>query len=210
MKTAMIWGADGGIGQAVLSRLADEGWTTIAIGRRPHEVLPCSTHALAADVSNTFSVQTAVHAAAMEVDEVDLWIYCIGDIASARTADMDETTWKRIMDANLTGAYQSLHSSLYLLASDAHIFFVGAVNERLRLPGLSAYAAAKAGLEAFVEALGKEERKKKVSILRPGAVRTDFWDKVPFRMPASAVPPEQVAQAILQAYDRGHTGKLDI
>ena len=44
---------------------------------------------------------------------------------------------------------------------NAHIIFIGAVSERLKLPGLSAYAASKAGLEAFAEVLGKEERKKR-------------------------------------------------
>ena len=60
------------------------------------------------------------------------------------------------MTANLSGAYLATHHSLPLLAEDAHLVFLGAVSERLRLPGLSAYAAAKAGLEAFGEALGKE------------------------------------------------------
>ena len=106
---------------------------------------------------------------------------------------MNIEDWQGIIDANLTGAYLSLHYSLDLLAENAHIMFIGAVSERLRLPGLSAYAAAKAGLEAFVEALAKEERKRKVTIIRPGAVNTDFWEKVPFRMPANALPVETVA-----------------
>lgn len=31
MKTAMIWGAAGGIGRALLGQLANEGWTVVAV-----------------------------------------------------------------------------------------------------------------------------------------------------------------------------------
>ena len=88
--------------------------------------------------------------------------------------------------------------------------FLGAVSERMRLPGLSAYAAAKAGLEAFAEALRKEERKRRVIVVRPGAVNTEFWQKVPFKMPGSALSPEAVAEKVVEAVNAGHQGVLDL
>jgi short-subunit dehydrogenase len=87
---------------------------------------------------------------------------------------------------------------------------LGAVSERLRLPKLSAYAAAKAGLEAFVEALRKEERRRQVMLVRPAAVATPLWDKVPMSLPTNAPSPEKVAKRILKAYHEGHTGQLDL
>jgi short-subunit dehydrogenase len=96
------------------------------------------------------------------------------------------------------------------LSEDAHIVFIGAVSERLRLPGLSAYAASKAGLEAFATALSKEERRKRITVVRPAAVATALWDKVPLRLPADAPKPEKVAQKILEAYHAGHKGQLDL
>ncbi len=91
-----------------------------------------------------------------------------------------------------------------------NLFFLGAVSERMRLPGLSAYAAAKAGLEAFAEAYRKEARKQKVSVVRPSAVATSLWQKVPFSMPKDAKSPEKVAQRIMDAYAQGHRGALDL
>lgn len=209
MKQAMIWGAGGGIGSAVLRLLAADAWSTVALSRSSLAD-DQATFAWQADFSDPFAAESAVQAAAMEIDSVDLWIYCAGDIASAKLAQMNTTTWNNIVDANLTGVYTTLHFSLPLLSESAHIFVIGAVSERLRLPGLTAYAASKAGLEAFVEALSKEERKKKISLVRPGAVDTDFWEKVPFRMPAAALPPDAVARAVLRAYDEGHSGQLDL
>ena len=123
---------------------------------------------------------------------------------------MPPESWQRIMDANLNGPFLATHYSLPLLAENAHLFYLGAVSERLRLPGLAAYAAAKAGLEAFAEALRKEQRQRRVTVVRPGAVATSFWDKVPLRLPKDAAPPEKVARRILEAYENGHTGLLDL
>ncbi len=97
-----------------------------------------------------------------------------------------------------------------LLDENAHLFLLGAVSERLQLPGLSAYAAAKAGLEALAVSLSKEERKKKVTVVRPGAVDTSLWDKVPFRKPSHTYSPAQVAERIWEAYLEEHKGQLDL
>lgn len=210
MTTAMIWGASGGIGRALVEALNERHGTVVAVSRDEEalrEVVACS---LAADVGDAFSVQRAVREAALEVTEVNLWIYCAGDIAAAPVENMEPATWDRILSANLTGAYLTSHYSLPLLAPDAHMMFVGAISERLRLPGLSAYGAAKAGLEAFAETLRKEQRQRRVTVIRPSAVATPLWDKVPLRMPRDAASPANVAARVLSAYDEGHSGALDL
>jgi len=141
---------------------------------------------------------------------IDLWIYSAGDIASAKVGDMAENDWQRLADANLTGPFIATRHSLPLLAEDAHLIYLGAVSERLRPPGLAAYAAAKAGLEAFAEALAKEERKRRITVVRPGAVETALWEKVPMRLPKGAMSPQALAVKILDAHAAGHKGTLDL
>lgn len=144
-----------GIGSAVIDRLAAEGWTTVAIGRDEAALPATASYNVKADMSNPSTVEQAVYSAALEVENVDLWVYAVGDIAVEKIADMSKETWARQMSANLTGAYLAAHNSLPLLAENAHLVFVGAISERLQLPGFAAYAAAKAGLEAFAAAFGK-------------------------------------------------------
>jgi 3-oxoacyl-[acyl-carrier protein] reductase len=170
-----------------------------AVSRNADTLRALTPHSYGADVSDPFSVQQAVLALAQELDEFSMFVYAAGDITSEPLAKMKPATWQRIMDANLTGAYLTAHYSLPLLAEDAALVFIGAISERLRLPGLTAYVAAKAGLEAMVEALRKEERRRRVILVRPAAVNTDFWEKVPFRIPANAQSPQAVAEKIVEA-----------
>ncbi|MCA9956800.1 MAG: SDR family NAD(P)-dependent oxidoreductase [Anaerolineales bacterium] len=209
-KTALIWGVNGGIGRAIATELRQNDWTTVGICRQPARMDSELDHIFAADVSREFEVQTAVRATSLEVDQIDLWIYAVGDIETTAVADLDTSSWQRQLDANLTGPFLATKHSLPLLADDAHLVYLGAVSERLKLPKFAAYVAAKAGLEAFVASLQKELRGKKITLVRPGAVATPFWDKLPLRLPKDAAPPEKVAKRILAAYKEGHSGHLDL
>lgn len=210
MKTAMVWGAGGGIGSALVKRLVEAGWTVLSVARDPASATTETSRVVVADVEDPDSVRQAVQRAKGLVDKVDLWVYAVGDIVSAKVAEMSLDDWQRILAVNLSGAFLATQESLPLLASDAHLVFLGAVSERLRLPGLAAYATAKAGLEAFVEVLRKEQRGRAVTIVRPKAVETSLWDKVPFSMPHGARDPDDLAVRILEAYQEGHRGFLDL
>lgn len=208
-KNALIWGADGGIGQALAGHLIDQGWTVVLTGRHPERMQNLAGLVVEADVSDPFSVQSAVSAISQEVDEVHLWIYAVGDIISSPVSQMTVQVWRRILDANLTGAFLTTHYSLPLLAQDAHLFYLGARTERLRLPGLAAYVAAKGGLESFAEVVRKETRRK-VTLVRPAAVDTPLWSKTPFKLPPHPLIPADLASQIIQAYQEGTGGVLDL
>jgi len=210
MPTSLIWGASGGIGRALAGTLKTAGWTVAGVSRHPGDLAGLADHAFDGDVADDYSVRQTVLAIAHECDPIDLWIYSAGDIASAKVAEMSPALWQQIISANLTGAFLTTHHSGPLLAEQAHLVFIGAYHENLRLPGLSAYAAGKAGLEAFTTALGKEERRRRVTLVRPGAVNTPFWNKMPVRMPRSAATPEDIAAKILAAHESGHSGTLDL
>jgi NAD(P)-dependent dehydrogenase (short-subunit alcohol dehydrogenase family) len=210
MKNALIWGASGGIGQAILGKLNSDGWTTIAVARDTSKLSSLVDHVFESPFDDPGRLEQTAYLISQEVDDINFWCYAAGDILRAKVSDMAPQDWQRIMSVNLTNAYYAIHYSLPLLVENAHIVFVGAVSERLKLPGLSAYAASKAGLEAFAAALSKEERKKRITVVRPGAVTTPLWDKVSLRLPAAAASPEKVAEKILEAYHSGHKGQLDL
>lgn len=193
-----------------MNHLSQADWNVLSVARHPATVTHTTTEVLVADVVDPGSVQRAMQEAEEIVEEVALWIYAMGDIASMKVARMPFGDWQRILAVNLSGAYLASHHSLRLLASDAHMVFLGAVSKRLRLPGLAAYASAKAGVEAFVNVLRKDHRGRRVALVRPKLVNTSLWEKVPFSKPPGATSPDQIAEAILQAYQEGHNGVSDL
>lgn len=209
MKTAMVWGASGGIGTALVEQLAAEDWKVIGLARVAEEVTDRATEVIEMDLADPESVRQAVEQVSELVDTVDLCIYAAGDILSQKVVDMAPEDWVRILNANLTGAYLAVHFSLPLLGDDAHLVLLGAVSERLRLPGLGAYASAKAGLEAFADVLRKEERGRRVTVVRPKAVDTDLWERVPFSVPRGALEPGALAERVMEAHREGESGVLD-
>jgi NAD(P)-dependent dehydrogenase (short-subunit alcohol dehydrogenase family) len=210
MKNALVWGSSGAIGQAVLRKLNAEGWITAGIVRDSLKIPQIADFVFETKFENPGYIEETAYLVSQEIGEINFWCYAAGDISSEKVSEMAPKDWQRIITANLNGAFFAIHYFLPLLTETAHVFFIGAMSERLRLPGLSAYAASKAGLEALAESLGKEERKKRITIVRPGAVATPFWDKVPLRLPKDAAPAEKVAEKIYEAYLSEHRGKLDL
>ena len=210
MKNALVWGSSGAIGNALLKKLDTEQWTTIGITRDRLKSSNSAKLEYEVKYDDMQIIQEKIYLISQEISEIDLWCYAGGDISYEKVADMQPNNWQRIINANLTNVFSAIHYSLPLLSESAHIFIIGAVSERLRLPGLAAYAASKAGLEAFSETLAKEERKKHITLVRPGAVATPFWDKVPLNLPKDAAAVEKVAGKIYEAYLSGHKGNLDL
>ncbi len=210
MKTAMIWGATGGIGRALVEGAPAEDWGLITVSRNDQGLGRKVALALEADFSRPVEVERAVLAASQEVASVEVLLYAAGDIQSFSIAEQSGEDWDRIIESNLGAVVRVVRSCLPLLSEDASIVVIGAISERLRLPGLSAYATSKAGLEAWMEVLRKEQRKKKVLLVRPSAVKTAFWEKVPFNLPDGAQSAEQISARIWEAIFSGETGVLDI
>lgn len=210
MKHALIWGAAGGIGKALTKKLIDENYTVVTVSRHPADLKKLTPHSIATDVTNPSQVRAAAHQIRAISGTIDLFVYTAGDITSNKTTDISFIEWDRILNANLTGAFLTAQASLPILTPEAKLIFLGAVHERLRLPGLGAYAAAKAGLEAFAESLHKETRRD-VIVVRPAAVDTNFWSKVPFSRPKNALEPDAVATSIFQAlYEKSDNFLLDL
>ena len=211
MKTTMIFGASGGIGSAIGEYLKEKEFSVAAAVRNVNgNTIDFAEVVVAGDFGSSQDVAILIREIAEEVSQIDLWVYAAGDIQYQKQADQSDLDWERIFNANLFGAQKTLKASMPLLAEDAHIMFIGAYTDRLTMPGLSAYTASKAALAAYSAVLEKELRGKKVSLIRPSAVDTPFWEKVPFKLPPNALQPEDVAAKVFTAYSQGLSGLVDI
>ena len=211
MQTALIWGAAGGIGRALVDTLSERGWRVLGIARDAAALSDMDIESYSAELSREADVAAAALWAAQQSEgAVNLWVYAAGDMIGKPLADTTAGEWERIFGANVTGAHLAVAHSLALVPAGGHLVFIGAYVDRIMLPKLGAYAASKAALDAYVTVLAKEVRDRRVTNVRVGNVRvgavdTPLWREVPFRL-----SPFDVADAVLRAYAEGHKGNLDL
>lgn len=210
MADAVVWGASGGIGAALVTVLHQAGWRVLAVAREPGRVPAQAGFVCSFDAANPASFKEAGTLLAHETQGAELVVYAAGDLRAELLRKMSAADWEAVLASNLTGAFLAASHSLYLLNEGGLMAFIGAYVDHVTLPKMGAYAAAKAGLEALVTVLRKENRRQRFALVRPGAVNTGFWQKAPFKLPADAKTPQAVASAILAHYQSGQDGDLNL
>jgi NADP-dependent 3-hydroxy acid dehydrogenase YdfG len=210
MPAALVWGASGGIGRALVQHLKSNGWRVFAAARADERIPPEADVAYSFDAGDPHSIEQVCRLTAQEVDAVDLAIYAAGGTLPVSLEKTGVDQWQAIMAANLTGAFLTTQAVLPLLSPSGHIMIIGAHHENIVLPRMGAYVVAKTALAPLVTIFQKENRKLKFTLVKPPAIDTGFWANVPFKLPATAWQPSQVAQAILTHYESGASGELDL
>lgn len=210
MPNALIWGASGGIGSAIVKTLKANGWQVYAAARNTDNVPENANEVYHFDASDPESYKEIALLLAEDAIELDLVVYAVGGIVADKMEDLGAENWHTVINANLNGAYLGVQSVLHLVPKGGHVMVIGAYVDKITLPKFGAYTVAKAGLEPMMTILGKENRRKNFTLVRPPAVDSAFWDNVPFNLPEGALSPQDVADAILSQYNEGKTGTLDL
>ncbi|MGD2157233.1 MAG: SDR family NAD(P)-dependent oxidoreductase [Anaerolineales bacterium] len=78
-KIALVWGASGGIGRAILEKLNADGWTTIAVARDTSEITTLADHVYDASFDDHDDIEQTLYLISQEVEEIDFWCYAAGD-----------------------------------------------------------------------------------------------------------------------------------
>ena len=183
-RAALVTGATGGIGEAIVRRLAADGFRVFAGGRRRQRL-----KRLAADVGAValpFDVTSETEAAGArtivegEAGGLALLVNAAGVFDLAPVTDTSDAVLNRNLDANLKGAFNVTRAFLpaMLAARSGLVIQVGSVAGWRAFPGNGAYSASKYGLRGFHEVLLEEIRGTGVRacLLEPGAVDTPIWD----------------------------------
>lgn len=213
---AIVSGATRGIGRATARALAERGARVGLMARDESELktleaeLPGSM-TLQADVADRKAVEAAVAAFAEEAGGLDLAVANAGIAEIAAFADLDPDRAEQMIAVNLTGTLNLVRSALpHLLdTADGHIVVVSSSAGLRAFPWAAVYGATKAAQRAFAEALRHELSGSGVSVstIYPGEVKTSLHAHEHERMPdwyrpTDAIPPELVADAIVDAVDQ--------
>ena len=211
-KAAVVTGGSRGIGYAVAEALlgqgahvlitgTDAGRLETAAGRLAQAAIEgARVEARTADVRDAAAVAGAVDAAVRAFGGLDVLVNNAGVGTGSRVEEMTPQEWHRILDTNLTGVYHCCRAAVPHLRrrGGGWIVNVSSLASRNPFPGGAAYAASKAGLNAFTEALMQEVRHEgiRVSCVLPGSVRTGFGGHVQ-EGTEWKLAPEDVAEVIV-------------
>ncbi len=157
----VVVGASSGLGRCIGVGLTKRGATTALLARRLERLEAAAKEAgpgaiaLACDVTDPESCQSALAEAARELGGIDALVYtpAIGPLSSLLDTDVD--TWRRVFDTNVIGAALVTAAAVpHLTESEGVAVFLSSVSASLTppWPGLGAYAVSKAALDKLVEA----------------------------------------------------------
>ncbi|TPN43853.1 MULTISPECIES: SDR family oxidoreductase [unclassified Mesorhizobium] len=179
-RTVVVTGAGGGLGSAIVALLADRGARVVGCDQSDEAL--ASSHLASRHVFNLLdraSVEKAI-AAVLDRDGVpDILINNAGwtraETLKALTADKIEHE----LDLNLTGVMMFADPIAKAMAArgSGNVVFISSVNAIAHF-GNPAYAAAKAGINAYAKSIAVELGRSGVraNVVCPGSIRTAAWD----------------------------------
>lgn len=186
-KVAIVTGASSGIGRATALLFAREGARIIAAARRGAELDALVAEiaedggeavALAGDVNDEAYAKALVDLAQGRFGGLDIAFNNAGAVGPMGSVpEMPRQAWEDVLDTNLTSAFLAAkHQIPTLLArgSGSLIFTSSFVGVTAGMPGMAAYAAAKAGLVGLTQVLAAEYGREgiRVNALLPGGTDT--------------------------------------
>ncbi len=183
-KVAIVTGAAGGFGTAIVARLKAAGavpvlWDLAPALARLAADPACATHAV--DITDEDNVAAAAAAVERQFGRVDILVNNAGIVADVMpTWEMPPALFRRMLDVNLTGAFLTCRALIPLMIRTAggtragRIVSIASIQAKEGMHGAAAYSAAKAGLVALTKALGKELADKNVlaNVITPAASLT--------------------------------------
>jgi NAD(P)-dependent dehydrogenase (short-subunit alcohol dehydrogenase family) len=186
-KTAVITGANSGIGLATAERFIAEGADRVFItGRRQAELSAAAIQlgsravAVPGDVGTPADLDrlyTEVDAAGKGLDVV---VANAGSTRVARLGEITEDDLDGLLTTNVKGVVYTVQKALPLLNDGASIILLGSTTADRGRPGLSIYAASKAAVRSLARAWANElaDRGIRVNVLVAGSTATPGSDNL--------------------------------
>ena len=183
-KTWFITGSNSGIGRAVAEQLLVAGQRVAATARRPETLIELADRfgeqvwTARLDVTDTDQIRAVVERAFAELGRIDVIFSNAGYGLTGAAEELSDEELAGALDTNLIGPIQLARAVLpHLRAQQGGRFLqLSSVGGQISDPGMSPYAAAKWGIEGFMQALKGEvsEFGIDVTLIEPGNVPTDF------------------------------------
>lgn len=184
-KTALVTGAAQGIGRAIAQRFADEGANVMLLdidgelaARAAAEFggSDAAVAAVGADIAHHDEVRHAVDQCLQRFGRLDILAANAGIADAQPFLEVDEASWRRIIDVNLTGTFFCMQEAARAMipSGGGAIVATASTNAFWVESNMAHYNASKGGIVALVKsaALDLGPAGIRVNAVAPGMIRT--------------------------------------
>ncbi|MFD8309344.1 SDR family oxidoreductase [Streptomyces sp. NPDC059690] len=169
-RTTVVTGAARGLGAALAREFSARGGRVALLGHEKAALdavaasLPGPTLSVEADVTDVDALRTAARQI-RRLGRPSVVVANAGIAEGGPFASSDPATWSRVIEVNLVGSANTARVFLPdLVATAGHFLQVASLASIGAAPLMSAYCAAKSGVEAFAHALRAEVAHEGVSV----------------------------------------------
>ena len=199
-KISIVTGSSKGIGKATVIELAKEGSNVVinynkseeeamAVKRQVEE-FGVEALVVKADVSKFKDAKHLIDTTVDTFGHIDILVNNAGVFKSNFIQNLPPEEWRFMIDVNLTSMYNCTHEAVKHMIKQRQGRIINVTSiygiSGYAFPwyteiGISAYAAAKAGIIGFTKALAKELSQYHINVVAvaPGATLTDSWKQSP-------------------------------
>jgi len=164
-QVALVTGAANGIGQCIAADLARRGAHVFGVDLAESgetagliETAGDRYTGLTADVRDGAAMIAAADEALTATGRIDVLVSNAGVTGFGAVAEMDEAAWRRVIDVNLTGAFNTFRAVLpHMIEREAgRIVAIASFAGRQTMPSAGSYQAAKMGVIALMKTAALE------------------------------------------------------
>ncbi len=189
-KKGVVTGATRGIGRAITEALLAQGATVVGLyggNQAAAQAMQadCAQYAdrlilQQLDISDYAAVAAFFTDLEAKWETLDILVNNAGIRRDAVLPMMKEEDWRRVIDVNLTGGYNTCKFAVPLMMKQKYgrILFITSPMGHLGFVGQANYSASKAGQVGLMKSLSKEVAKRKITVncVSPGFISTDLID----------------------------------
>lgn len=221
MKTALVTGASRGIGLAIATILAQNGYQLHLTCKNSYKKLK----KIAGELSEAYNVPCFAHKTDMgnfaevwtlfsEIDTLDILINNAGISHVGLLQDTSVDVWQKVLDTNLSSLFYTSKLSIpKMLENEGGVIInISSIWGNVGASMEVAYSASKGGVNAFTKALAKELAPSNISVnaISCGVIDTDMNKHLSKDEMASLIEeipanrmgtPREVATLVLQLID---------
>jgi NAD(P)-dependent dehydrogenase (short-subunit alcohol dehydrogenase family) len=178
-KTALVTGADGGLGIPVTKALLDAGFLVAGLAPNIKQSLFDSPHfmALPARLDSLEAAKRSADAVITKFGKIDVLAHLVGGFAGGPSVgETDDTSFRRMFEMNVDSAFHILRAVVPHMrkAGLGRIIAIGSRAAEAPGAGVGAYSASKAAMVSLVRTVAVENKDSGITanVILPGTIDT--------------------------------------